>query len=319
MTTCDKTLPSTEAKNYMKLQFPLETLPQTPDPSDQTSWNEYNAFITDFVAAMNNKIVADRNVSVSSISLGGTPALEILPAVVASEAKCIIYLHGGAYCLYSAASTLTVSAPLADEAKIPVFAIDYSLAPQKKWREIYLEIENSIVALIDRGYSACDMIILGDSAGGALAAGAALMMRDKKLGNPAGLVLLCPWSDIAPIGLSYDTMASVEVCYDYDRQLRNCALAYADPSEFKEPLVSPVYADFDESYPPALIQGGTREIFLSNFVRLYQAIEQAGGQATLDLYEGMPHVFWGAAPELPESNIARAKAVTFIHKNLGIG
>jgi len=318
MKMSDKTLPSNAAKLHIQSLLPLGALPNTPEPSDQSAWDEYNDFIKLYVSEVNDQVVEDRGVSINNVSLGGIPTLEITPPVIDSDSKCILYLHGGAYCLYSAASTLTVSAPISAESKLRVFSIDYTLAPKKRWRGIYKEIEQSIRALIDRGYTAENICILGDSAGGALAAGAAKIMRDNELGNPAGLVLLSPWSDIASIGLSYEAMAKVEVSYSYEGQLKNCALAYAERTEFREPLVSPVYADFDETFPPTLIQGGTREIFLSNFVRLYQAIEQSGGQATLDLYEGMTHVFWGAAPDLPESNIARAKAVKFIRKELNM-
>lgn len=299
----------------MESQIPLEMLPNSPDPSDASSWGELNALVISFTAELNEQIVKKTRVTVNPIFVGGVPVLEVRPLAVDSASKCIIYLHGGAYCLYSAASTLTVAAPVATEARLRVLSIDYSLAPLAKWREIYAEIERVIFSLLSEGYAAEDICILGDSAGGALAVGAALMMRAKGE-NPAALALLSPWADIAPIGLSYELMAKAETAFDYERQLKNCALAYADSSEFCEPMVSPVYAAYDATFPPTLIQGGTREIFLSSFVRLYQAMDQAGGRATLDLYEGMPHVFWGAAPDLPESAIARSKVVKFMRQNL---
>ena len=53
------------------------------------------------------------------------------------------------------------------------------------------------------------------------------------------------------------------------------ALAYADPADQRHPHVSPVYGDFSKGFAPTLIQGGTRELFLSHFVRLYRAIDAA--------------------------------------------
>jgi acetyl esterase/lipase len=78
-----------------------------------------------------------------------------------------------------------------------------------------------------------------------------------------------------------------------------------------------VYADFTGGFPPTLIQGGTREIFLSNCVRLYRALDAAGQDVTLDLYEGMPHVFQSFAPDLPESLLARRKVADFLASHLG--
>jgi len=65
-----------------------------------------------------------------------------------------------------------------------------------------------------------------------------------------------------------------------------------------------------------LIQGGTREIFLSNFVRLYQALDTAGQRAVLDIYEGMPHVFQVKAPQSPETVTALKKMDTFLMQHL---
>jgi acetyl esterase/lipase len=93
--------------------------------------------------------------------------------------------------------------------------------------------------------------------------------------------------------------------------LKWSADAYAAPADQKNPYVSPVYGDYSKGFPPTLIQGGTREIFLSNFVRQYQAIERGGGTAILDLYEGMPHVFQMVLAGSPESDAAFARTVSF--------
>jgi acetyl esterase/lipase len=69
-----------------------------------------------------------------------------------------------------------------------------------------------------------------------------------------------------------------------------------------------VYGDLKQGFPPTLIQGGTKEIFLSNFVRLYQALDQAGQTVKLDIYEGMPHVFVPTLPETVEYRLLLPKS-----------
>ncbi|KQN49749.1 hypothetical protein ASE93_24015 [Serratia sp. Leaf50] len=71
-----------------------------------------------------------------------------------------------------------------------------------------------------------------------------------------------------------------------------------------------------QPFPPTLIQGGTREILLSNFVRHYQAIRAGEHEAVLDLYEGMPHVFQNVVPDASESKTAIARAVAFFERHL---
>ncbi len=98
--------------------------------------------------------------------------------------------------------------------------------------------------------------------------------------------------------------------------LQNMADAYANRSDQKNPFVSPVQGNFSKGFPPTLIQGGTKEMLLSDFVRLYQAMDQAGIPVKLDIYEGMPHVFQTSLYNTTESNIAISKTNDFLRKNL---
>ncbi|MBL4757159.1 MAG: alpha/beta hydrolase, partial [Rhizobiales bacterium] len=77
---------------------------------------------------------------------------------------------------------------------------------------------------------------------------------------------------------------------------------------------SPLYSDFSKGFPPTLIQGGTKEILLSTTVRLYRTLDTAGQEVTLDIYEGMPHVF--QQQPIPEAQLAINKSAAFILKHL---
>ena len=99
-------------------------------------------------------------------------------------------------------------------------------------------------------------------------------------------------------------------------ELRASASAYAAPADQKNPYVSPVYGDYLKPYPPTLIQGGSKEIFMSNFIRLYQAMDVEGHVAKLDLYEGMPHVFQIIIPDSTEAQLAVRKSAAFMSEFL---
>ena len=94
------------------------------------------------------------------------------------------------------------------------------------------------------------------------------------------------------------------------------AEAQAPPEDQKHPYVSPVYGDYSKGFPPTLIQAGTKETFLSNAIRHYQVLDQAGIPVKLDLYEGMWHVFQAFPWWLPESRLARQKVGRFLDQNL---
>jgi epsilon-lactone hydrolase len=143
-------------------------------------------------------------------------------------------------------------------------------------------------------------------------------MRDLGREMPAAVVLWSPWADITDRGDSATTLKNFDPVHRYEKQLKPSADAYADPKDQKNPYVSPVYGDYTKGFPPTLIQGGTREIFLSHCVRQYRAIDAARGIAVLDLYEGMPHIFQ-VRPELagaPETKAALKKMAEFLKKHM---
>lgn len=118
---------------------------------------------------------------------------------------------------------------------------------------------------------------------------------------------------ISETGDTYVTLRDAEPFYTDADVLGPSALAYAQEADQKLLHVSPVYGDFSRRYPPTLIRGGTKEIFLYNFVRLYQALDRAGQIAKLDIYEGMPHVHVPTMPDSPESKAAMKKVVNWVN------
>ena len=102
-----------------------------------------------------------------------------------------------------------------------------------------------------------------------------------------------------------------------NEELKICADAYAVPADQEHPYVSPVYGDYSKPFPPTLIQGGTRELLLSDFVRQYRAILGGGNEAILDLYEGMVHAYHTLPTDAPEIRETYATAARFWRARLG--
>jgi hypothetical protein len=191
--------------------------------------------------------------------------------------------------------------------------LNYGLARFSKWNQT----TDQVVSVIkDQGYSLDNIAMYGDSAGGGLIAGSVLKMRDEGVGLPAALVLWSPWTDLTGIGDTYFTLKNAEPFLSVDSMLKNMADAYANPSDQKNQYVSAAYGNFSNGFPPTLIQGGTKEMLLSDFVRLYQALDLAGVPVKLDIYEGMPHAFQTFFHNTTESNIAISKTNDFLKEYL---
>ncbi len=308
---------SEEAAAIIRMLPDPSLKPTAPAHDDIKAWTAIQREMETHSLERSKPIVKKLGSFVTEMKLGGVPVVDIKPRNWKDNGKVMVYTHGGAYTLFSAYSTLGSAALMAEITGLRVISIDYTLAPHTKWQQITDQVVSVFKALREQGYAMKDMAIYGDSAGGSLAAGSVLKMRDKGMGMPAAVVLWSPWSDITDTGDTYFTLQRADPAYFYDKHLKASADAYADPKDQKHPYVSPVYGDYTKGFPPTLIQGGSKEIFLSNFIRHYQALDTAGRIVKLDIYEGMIHVFQAALAGTPESKTALGKVDTFLKQHLG--
>jgi epsilon-lactone hydrolase len=307
---------SSEAAQYLRSLPGPAARPPAPTSDDTEAWKAAWQVREDQRIPLAEAAVQKYGPTIVERKLGNVSVLEIKPKGWQDHGKLIVYMHGGAYTFLSARSSLDVSVIAADATGLRVISIDYTVAPQGKWQQVTDEVLSVVAALRTEGTALKDIAFFGDSAGGGLAAGAVLKMRDRGLGMPAAVVLWSPWADITNRGDTAVTLRDAEPTYLYDVHLGPAADAYTPRADQRNPYVSPVYGDFTPGFPPTLIQGGTKEIFLSHFVRLYQAIGQAGGTVKLDLYEGMPHVFQTRLAEAPEGRAALKKMAAFLRQHL---
>lgn len=310
-------VPSTVSKQWRDFWSNFQSWgeQQSPAPDDIEGWDKANTMFKELVRQFDTQQVEGLHLTVTKQERGGVPVLDITPRGYQADRRVLLYLHGGAYTYGAADSTLLNAGSMADAAKMRVISVDYTVAPRGKWDVVTGQVAAVYKSLLDEGYSAKSIGIFGDSAGGGLTAGSVLKMRDQGLPLPGALVLWSPWADITATGDTYVTLKDADPLLN-ETGLQASADAYAPRSEQKHPYVSPVYGDYSKGFPPTLIQGGTKEIFLSHFVRLYQAIDSAGGEAKLDIYEGMPHCFMTLGSETPEAQLALRKSGTFMQDHL---
>jgi len=301
------------AQDFLRtLQDPALT-PRFPEPDDFEGWKKMREFAEVPELAHAQAILRLYAPSLRERVLGGTPVLEVRPKEWNGSSAIAVYVHGGGHTLYSAASTSGRAAVFADDTGMRVISVDYTLAPLAKYNQMGDQVIAVMQALLREDHRLEDMVVYGDGSGGGLAASALLKARDRGLGVPAAAVLVSPWVDLTRTGDTEFTLAHAEPNYRYEMHSIKAAAAYADSSHQKHAYASPVYGDFSKGFPPTLIQGGTKEVLLSGFVRLYQALDTAGQKVKLDIYEGMPHNFISRIPESTEARVARKKIREFVH------
>jgi len=314
-------IPSTvspQAQAFLRTLKDPALTPAFPDPADISGWRKLQASAEADGKAKSEPLLKRYEHTVENVELGDVPVLDVRPKGWKDNGKALVYTHGGAHVMYSAASMLGRAVVAAHTTGLRVISVDYTLAPHVKYNQMSDQVVAAIQALLKQGQVLADTAIYGDSSGGGLAAAVVLKMRDRGLGMPAAAVLASAWLDVTPSGDTETTLHDADPNQLYEKHSKYAAAAFADPKDQKDPYASPVYGDFSSGFPPTLIQGGLKETLLSGFVRFYQALDAAGVPVKLDLYEGMIHNFQDRIPDAPESILARKKMRDFLFRHLGI-
>jgi monoterpene epsilon-lactone hydrolase len=109
------------------------------------------------------------DVTTSSGSLGGIDVVNV-EAAGADHAKVIFYLHGGAYAIGTAASSVGFASDLARRAGARLVSVDYRLAPEHPHPAAIDDAVAAYGGLLDSGVAGSAIVIAGESAGAGLAA-----------------------------------------------------------------------------------------------------------------------------------------------------
>ncbi len=303
------------AAQLSKLYARLAHAPKRERPQSQEDWDRANAQLAKIAEPISTATADALRVTRTEDHLGGVPVLRVRPANYKPGGPIILYMHGGAFTFLSAATSLSIPALISTASGHEVISIDYTLAPRADWHVITDQVVAVWKAVVASGVKPESVGMMGDSAGGNLAAASVLKMRDQHLPLPGALYLISPGTDQSGAGDTYTTLAAADPILSTETTSWS-ADVYAPVADRKNPYVSPVYGDYTQAFPPTLLQVGTREHLLSSSVREYQAIRGGGHEAVLDVYEGMPHVFLSLIPQAPETKTAVKRATDFFAAHL---
>ena len=267
---------------------------------------------------LSDEVAKKLGVSVSNEVVAGVNVLRLTPKSFDQEdGRLLVYTHGGGFVVFSASVELVLPSLLATALGVQIVSIDYTLAPRGTYTSVTDQVTAVYRGLLESGQDPRRIGMFGDSVGGNITAASVFKIRDLGLALPAALLLISPNTDLSMDG---DTRMTLGAC-DGDPVLSTSsfgmmAKVWAPNGNLKSPYASPVHGDYTAPFPPTLIQGGTRELLLSDFVRLYRALIDGGKEAILDLYEGMPHVFQARFPDIPETRAAVLRASRFFNEKL---
>ena len=244
--------------------------------------------------------------------LGGVPVVRL-----GAGEDVLLFLHGGAYVLGSAAASTRLAGAIGERAGARVISVDYRLAPEHPFPAGLDDALAAYRALLDSGVPAERIAFAGDSAGGGLVLATLLAARAAGVPLPSSAVLLSPWADLT------GTAASLTERADLDPVLSSAALAataslYLGQTDPANPLVSPAYADL-RGLPPLLIEVGSHEILLDDALRLAAKAAADEVAVRLEVTPGATHVFQIHGERLDEALAVLRHIGEFIRANLALG
>ncbi|HEY3799884.1 MAG TPA: alpha/beta hydrolase [Caulobacteraceae bacterium] len=274
-----------------------------PPVEDKAAWAKLVAARAEQQAKMSAPIAARLRADVSAHPLGGVAVYLARPQGerLLADDKVLLDIHGGALLFGGGeANVRFTTAAMALRTGRVAYGVDYRVAPEHPYPAALDDCVAAYRALL-KEVPAERIVISGTSAGGNLAAATLLKLSDDGLPMPAGAMLLTPELDLTESGDSFDTMMGLDVVLT--GRLMPVNLVYADGADLAHPYLSPLFGDVS-NFPPTFLQTGTRDLFLSNTVRMHRKLRAAGVRAELHVWEGMPHAgFGGLTPEDRELNV----------------
>jgi monoterpene epsilon-lactone hydrolase len=269
--------------------MPLNALYPMPAVEDHDGWMRVKAGADAHYAASVGRLAGSLRSSVAAIDLGDA-TIHVAQPESPNHADCaIIDLHGGAL-IFGGGDACRIGAQMqADRHGVTCYGVDYRMPPEHPYPAA-LDDCMAVYRHVLENHAPKHTVIHGRSAGGNLAVAMLLRARDEGLAFPAALVLLSPEVDLTESGDSFQTNRMIDVVLPGSLMANN--LLYAAGADLAEPFLSPLFGDL-ASFPPTFIQSGTRDLFLSNAVRLHRRLRAAGAAADLHVFEGMPHGGFG--------------------------
>ena len=255
---------------------------------------------------------APADARIEPVDCGDVPGLLVTPAGGDGQGPAVLHLHGGGFDMGSAEGSARLAAHLARAAGGCALTVDYRLAPENPYPAA---LEDALAAYrwLRRRDPARAIVVSGEGAGGGLAVSLALALREAGEPLPRLLHLVSPFADMTLSGEGLKERAATEPLLDIGT-LRNQAAAYIGGTDFRLPLVSPVFGDLT-GLPPMLIQAAAGEALLDDARRLAAAAERAGVPVMLDLVEDSVHAFI-LFDFLPETQEALDRFAAFVAEGM---
>ncbi|ACV78595.1 alpha/beta hydrolase [Nakamurella multipartita] len=240
-----------------------------------------------------------------------------------ADSPVVIYFHGGGWALGALDHSDWLCSQVCLGVGAVVVSVDYRLAPVYRFPTAVLDSLAAVTWVAthgdELGADTSRIALMGDSAGGNLAAVACQVFRDR--GGPAiaHQSLIYPATDLrtpedfdaaAPARGDWPILSSAIMMTFRDQYL-------GPDGDADNPMASPILAPDLAGLPPALIQVAEYDPLRDDGIRYARALQQAGNQVRLTEYVGMPHGYF-SFPSVIRGTVRQALAEMCAEQRLAL-
>jgi acetyl esterase/lipase len=293
---------SVSAAARAQLTMPRREFPPYPAVGDRDGWHRYIAAVNQQMLAMFQARASRVAATVSTMNAGGVTVYNVRPAAVAvDDRRVFLDIHGGAYIIGAGECCRAEAIGLADDLGMCVWSVDYRSPPDHPFPA---PLDDCLAAYSEllRHRDPTDVVVGGASAGANLTAALILRARDVGMPLPAGAIMHTPHLDMTNGGDSLYANRGLDMVLS-SSDLTSIRDLYAGGQDFRSPYLSPLFGDLAQGFPPSFLSTGTRDLFLSDTVRMHAALRAADVRAELHVTEAASHGNFHGAPE--EAHINR--------------
>jgi salicylate hydroxylase len=216
----------------------------------------------------------------------------------AAQKATVLHFHGGGYVLGTARSSVEYASRLSRALNGPCYTVDYRLAPEHPYPAAFDDAFSAYRGLLAAGVDPSTVFLSGESSGGGLALAVAAALRRAGLPLPAGVIAICPLTDLTLSGPSVKAHSGDDPAANRE-MLSNLVASYFQGHEPTDPMVSPLFAELAD-LPPVFLSAVEGEVLESDTTRFAQRARTAGANVTLKMVADSVHVFT-LFPFLPET------------------
>ena len=230
--------------------------------------------------------------------------------------RVFVHAHGGAWIFGGGESVLREAVWAAHGLGVKVVSVDYRRPPLHPFPAAIDDVL-AVWRAVTGDQDAAKTALFGTSAGGNISLAAVLKLKELGQPLPGAVFAGTPSTDLENTTDTWYTLEGLDPLGAREPFLTAVIDLYAGGEDLSNPLLSPVNGDL-KGFPPTILISGTRDVLLSDTVRMHRALRAAGVKSDLHVYDGQTHADYiqNLTRPVPECEDAQRELYEFFDEHL---